>query len=125
MRGSATAAREMLKVWAPLALIVATGFLVAYRYVGSPPPRAIRIATGAADGAYHSFAQQYARLLARHGITLEVIPTAGTVDNLELLKRGEVSLALVQGGCATDAGGYTRPRRSCIAGATRMPSGVT
>ena len=103
MRGSATAAREMLKVWAPLALIVATGFLVAYRYVGSPPPRAIRIATGAADGAYHSFAQQYARLLARDGITLEVIPTAGTVDNLELLKSGEVSLALVQGGCATDA----------------------
>ena len=103
MRGSAMAAREMLKVWAPLALIVATGFLVAYRYVGSPPPRAIRIATGAENGAYHAFGQQYARLLARDGITLEVIPTAGTVDNLELLKRGEVSLALVQGGCATDA----------------------
>lgn len=31
MRGNATAAREMLKVWAPLALIVATGFLAAYR----------------------------------------------------------------------------------------------
>ena len=103
MRASATAAREMLKVWAPLALIVVAGFLVAYRYVGSPPPRAIRIATGAADGAYHSFAQQYARLLARDGITLEVIPTAGTVENLELLKSGDVSLALVQGGCATDA----------------------
>jgi TRAP transporter TAXI family solute receptor len=93
----------MLKVWAPLALLVATGFLVAYRYVGSPPPRAIRIATGAVDGAYHNFAQEYARLLARDGITLEVIPTAGTVDNLQLLKSGEVSLALVQGGCATDA----------------------
>ena len=62
MRGSAMAAREMLKVWAPLALIVATGFLVAYRYVGSPPPRAIRIATGAADGAYHSFARNSMRV---------------------------------------------------------------
>jgi TRAP transporter TAXI family solute receptor len=92
----------MLKVWAPLALIVAAGFLVAYRYVGAPPPRVIRIATGAEDGAYRAFAQQYAQLLAGDGITLEVITTAGTVENLELLKRGDVSLALVQGGCATE-----------------------
>jgi len=103
MRRSATAAREMFTVWAPLALIVAAGFLVAYRYVGAPPPRVIRIATGAENGAYHAFAQQYAHLLAGDGITLEVIPTAGTVENLELLNRGEVSLALVQGGSAGEA----------------------
>jgi TRAP transporter TAXI family solute receptor len=93
----------MLKLWVPLGLVVVAGFLVAYWYVGAPPPRAIGIATGAQDGAYHAFAQQYARALARDGISLEVIPTAGTVENLELLRRGEVSLALVQGGCATDA----------------------
>jgi TRAP-type uncharacterized transport system substrate-binding protein len=102
MRGSAAAVREMLKVWAPLALIVAAGFLVAYRYVGAPPPRAIRIATGAENGAYHAFALEYAHLLASDGIVLEVIPTAGTIENIELLRRGEVSLALVQGGCATE-----------------------
>ena len=103
MGGRATAAREMLKVWAPLGLIVALGFVVAYRYVGTPPPRAIRIATGAEDGAYYAFAKQYARVLARDGITLEVVPTAGTVENLDLLRRGEVSLALVQAGGATEA----------------------
>lgn len=103
MHGSTTAAREMFKVWVPLALIVAAGFLVAYRYVGAPPPRVIRIATGAEDGAYYAFAQRYAQLLADDGITLEVVPTAGTIDNLALLTRGDVSLALVQGGCATDA----------------------
>ena len=103
MRRSATAAREMFAVWAPLALIVAAGFIVAYRYVGAPPPRVITIATGAENGAYHAFAQRYAHLLAGDGITLEVIPTAGTVENLELLKRGEVALALVQGGSASEA----------------------
>jgi TRAP transporter TAXI family solute receptor len=103
MRRTTIAAREMMKVWAPLVLIIAAGFLVAYRYVGAPPPSVIRIATGAMDGAYYTFAQQYATLLARDGITLEVVPTAGTVDNLELLTRGEVSLALTQGGIATDA----------------------
>ena len=103
MRRSATAAWEMFTVWAPLALIVAAGFLLAYQYVGAPPPRLIRIATGAENGAYHAFARQYARLLADDGITLEVISTAGTVENLELLNRGEVSLALVQGGSASEA----------------------
>jgi TRAP transporter TAXI family solute receptor len=93
----------MFTIWAPLALIVAAGFLVAYRYVGAPPPRVITIATGAENGAYHAFAQRYAHLLAADGITLEAIPTAGTVDNLEMLRRGEVSLALVQGGCASEA----------------------
>jgi TRAP-type uncharacterized transport system substrate-binding protein len=63
----------------------------------------ITIAAGAENGAYHAFAQQYAWLLARDGITLEVIVTAGTVDNLELLRRGAVTLALVQGGCASEA----------------------
>jgi TRAP transporter TAXI family solute receptor len=93
----------MFAIWAALALIVAAGFVIAYRYVGAPPPRVIRIATGPENGAYHAFAQQYARLLAGDGITLELISTAGTVDNLELLKRGEVSLALAQGGCASEA----------------------
>jgi TRAP transporter TAXI family solute receptor len=95
-------ARELFTIWAPLALIVGAGFLVAFRYVGTPPPRVIAIAAGAENGAYHAFARQYARLLARDGITLEVSVTSGTVDNLELLRRGAVSLALVQGGCASE-----------------------
>src|SRR5919109_486565 len=103
MRQRAAAAREMLAIWAPLALIVAAGFFIAYQYVGAPPPRVIRIATGAENGAYHAFAQRYARLLADDGITLEAVSTAGTLDNLELLRRGEVSLGLVQGGCASEA----------------------
>ena len=91
---------EFIKVWGLLALVVLVGFIVTYQYVGAPPPKLVRIATGAESGAYYTFAQEYARLLATDGITLEVVPTAGSVDNLELLKKGEVSLALVQGGSA-------------------------
>jgi TRAP transporter TAXI family solute receptor len=92
---------EVLKVWGPLALVIAAGFVAAYQYVGEPPPKVVRIATGTPDGAYYSYGKRYARLLADDGITLEVIPTAGSVENLQLLKRGDVSLALVQGGAAT------------------------
>jgi uncharacterized protein len=97
-----TAFVEFIKVWGLLTLIVVVGFVVAYQYVGAPPPKVVRIATGAKTGAYYAFAQRYARLLANDGISLEVVSTAGSVENFDLLKKGEVSLALVQGGSATD-----------------------
>ena len=98
-----SALTEYAKVWGLLALIVALGFLLAYQFVEPPPPKAVRIATGGQDGAYYAFAQKYARSLARDGITLEVVSTAGSIENLELLKTGAVSLALVQGGSVADA----------------------
>lgn len=97
-----TAVVEFIKVWGLLALVVLLGFVVTYQYVGAPPPKIVRIATGAQNGAYYAFAQEYARLLANDGISLEVVPTAGSVENLELLKKGEVSLALIQGGSAAE-----------------------
>jgi len=93
---------EFGKVWGFIILIVVLGFLATYQFVEPPPPKTLRIATGGKDGAYYAFAQKYAALLARDGITLTVVSTAGSVENLDLLKRGEVSLALVQGGTATD-----------------------
>jgi TRAP transporter TAXI family solute receptor len=93
---------EFIKVWGLLTLVVVVGFAVTYQYIGAPPPKAIRIATGAKNGAYYAFAQRYARLLANDGISLEVVSTAGSVENFDLLKKGEVSLALVQGGSATN-----------------------
>jgi len=92
---------EFIKVWGLLALIVVAGFVATYQFVGAPPPKVVRIATGPKNGAYYAFAQQYARLLKGDGISLEVVPSAGSVENFELLKKGEASLALVQGGSAT------------------------
>ena len=94
---------EHTKVWGLVALIVVLGFLVTYHFVEPPPPKTVRIATGSKEGAYYAFGQRYAPLLARDGITLEVVSTAGSVENLDLLRRSEVSIALVQGGTATDA----------------------
>jgi TRAP transporter TAXI family solute receptor len=99
-RRASNAVVEFAKVWGLLAVVVIAGFAVTYQYVGAPPPSVLRIATGAENGAYYAFAQRYAHLLANDGISLEVVSTAGSVDNFALLKSGAVSLALVQGGSA-------------------------
>jgi TRAP transporter TAXI family solute receptor len=102
-RRIAVPAADLIKTWGVLTAIVAVGFVVTYQFVGAPPPRIIRIATGTENGAYYAFAREYARHLADDGITLEVVPTAGSVENLALLRTGDVTLALLQGGSATPA----------------------
>jgi TRAP transporter TAXI family solute receptor len=90
--------RHQLKIYAPAALLVLVAFVVAYQFIKPAPPSRVVMATGGVDGAYHRFAQRYAEYLAREGIALELRPTAGSVENLGLLRAGEVELALVQGG---------------------------
>ena len=66
------------------------------------PPRHIVLASGLADGLYHQYAQRYAAILARSGITLEERPTNGAEDNLRLLEdpHSGVDIGFTQGGVA-------------------------
>lgn len=90
--------KHALKIYGPAGLLVLAAFVVAYQFIKPAPPQHVRIASGGEQGAYFIFAQAYARLLAREGITLEVVPTAGSVENLRLLRADSVDAALVQGG---------------------------
>ena len=79
-------------------LIVGIGFALAFQFVQPAPPKKIVITTGAESGAYHLFAKRYAAILAKNGITLEVLPSAGSLQNLERLKNDEAQVGFVQGG---------------------------
>ncbi len=93
---------EFLKVYVPLTLLAVAGFVVAYQFVAPAPPRIVRMASGPPDGAYAEFAKRYQRILAREGVTLELVASKGSVENLALLqsKEGGVDVALIQGGIA-------------------------
>ena len=67
------------------AIVVATSYLV-YRLVDPLPPRHLAIAAGPAGSGYDNFARQYARILARHGVELEIRNFAGAVENLDRLR---------------------------------------
>jgi uncharacterized protein len=72
--------RLPLVVVVPLAAIVLAALYVTYRLVDPLPPRHLAIAAGMAGSGYDSFARQYARILARDGVGLEVHNAAGAVD---------------------------------------------
>lgn len=62
------------------------------------PPRRITIATGQPDGTYDALGREYQRRLRREGLAVALRRSAGSVDNLELLERGEADVAFVQAG---------------------------
>jgi TRAP transporter TAXI family solute receptor len=92
--------REFLKIFGPAIIITLIGFVVVYQFVDPAPPDHVSIGTGSQTGAYYPFGKQYEKILTRDGITLEVRSTAGSVENIKLLKSPEdgVDVAFVQGG---------------------------
>lgn len=95
---------EFLRIWGLAAVIAVLGFLIAWRFVGPPPPSHVRLATGPEGGGYALAGEHFHAELAEAGIEVELVSTQGSLENLELARSGEVDLALVQGGVA-HAGG--------------------
>lgn len=93
--------KHQAKFYGPAALMVIAAFVLAFQFVKPAPPRHLVMATGGVDGAYHDYAGQYAEYFANEGVELELRPTAGSVENLRLLRNGDVDIAMVQGGIET------------------------
>jgi hypothetical protein len=62
----------------------------------APTAWALTIATGPSDGSYFQIAQDIKNVASKDGIDLQVMPTKGSLENLELLGSGKVDLAIVQ-----------------------------
>jgi TRAP-type uncharacterized transport system substrate-binding protein len=91
---------SQITIVAPALLLVIAGFVFAYQFVGPAPPDKIVMATGSTSGAYHAFGEKYADRFRKEGVELVLQSTAGSIQNLDLLKRdgGDVSVAFLQGG---------------------------
>jgi TRAP-type uncharacterized transport system substrate-binding protein len=94
--------RDIALIVLPLAVLLALALWGVTHYVQPAPPKIVVMSTGPLDGAYHAFALRYKAHLAQYGVTLELKPSAGAIENVERLKtrKDGVSVALVQGGIA-------------------------
>ena len=78
----------MIAVLAVVVLAVAV-LWTAVAYVRPMPPRILTMVTGPEGGAYYEFGKRYREILAREGIELRLLPTAGAIENLALLRDQE------------------------------------
>lgn len=90
-----------------LALVVA-GFigllicLAIYWFVHLAPPRYLTITSGPPGSTFDRTAEKYRAILARNGVTLKILPSQGSLENLQRLTDPAVpvDIGFVQGGVA-------------------------
>jgi TRAP-type uncharacterized transport system substrate-binding protein len=91
---------DVAQVLAPVLIVGAAVIFAALHFMRPAPPSTLSIAAGPPGSKFNSVAQQYQKILARNGITLKIVATAGSMDNLNrMLSAGSrVDIALVQSG---------------------------
>lgn len=100
----------MRRLWCSvLAAVAACGLLAGCLSADAEPwaqqlPDRITIATGGTTGVYHAYGTAFAELLEdRYGVDVEVVTTAGSVQNVELVADGEAQLAFSAADAVGDA----------------------
>src|SRR5579883_795933 len=84
----------------PILLASALAIWLALRFVQPAPPRVLTMSGGPKGSTFETVAEQYRAFLARSGIKLEILPSAGSLQNLDRLTEphSHVDIALVQAG---------------------------
>lgn len=93
--------------WLGAIAVIAGAFWLASHYIQPAPPKRIVMTVGPEGGAYEGFAQDFQQALAENGIQVELRTTQGGREDLRLLNdpKSGVTLAVVQGGLATEEDG--------------------
>ena len=92
-----------VRIWGLVLLVVVAATFVAWSLLPAPLPENVRLGTGPVGGIYARFGELLGEEFAKQGVELELVTTAGSMDNIRLLADGEIDVGLVQGGILRDA----------------------
>jgi TRAP-type uncharacterized transport system substrate-binding protein len=100
VRVALVSVRDLIATAGPFILIAIALLVAAYVVLDPNPPRRVVLATGPEQTAYAKWGELYAAELRRFGITVELRPTLGSLQNRRLLRnpKEDVDVAFVQGG---------------------------
>jgi TRAP transporter TAXI family solute receptor len=90
--------KDLLITIGPALLITIAAFWFASKFIKPAPPDKIVITAGREDGAYFKIAKRYQSILARNDITVEILPSVGSAENIKRLNENSADIAFVQGG---------------------------
>jgi TRAP-type uncharacterized transport system substrate-binding protein len=99
-RAAAVSWRDLLVVAAPVLALVGAVIWVAVALVRPAPPDTIRMLGGAEGSGYRTNAERYKAIIERYGVKVQVVPSRGSLDNLQRLAnpRDPVDVGFVQSG---------------------------
>ena len=100
MQISTLGRKPTFALFAGALLVLGIVIWLATRFISPAPPVRIDMTTGAIDGAAHQFALKYQAYFKANGVELRLLPSGGSVQNLERLNAG-IPVGFVQSGLGT------------------------
>jgi hypothetical protein len=87
----------------PFVLLVLLVLWITLHFIRPAPPSTIVLTSGAEGSMFGVYAGRYAKILARQGVTLKILPSQGSLENLKRLSDAHfrVDAGFVQGGIAS------------------------
>ncbi len=94
--------RDFVVAAGPLLLISIIGIGAAYWFVRPAPGDTLTMTSGPNGSTFRLTAEKYGKILARHGVKLQILPSEGSLENLKRLidPAYRVDVGFVQGGVA-------------------------
>ena len=95
--------RDLALTLGPFVLLLAVVGWITLHFVQPAPPDTIVMTSGAQGSMYEVYAERYAKILARQGVKLKILPSQGSLENLKRLSdpQFKVDVGFVQGGIAS------------------------
>lgn len=92
--------RDLALILGPIVALIAMAAWLTAKSSRLAPPRVIRITSGLDGSSYRRFADRYKTIIERFGVKVEVLPSAGAIENLRRLadRSQKVDVGFVQGG---------------------------
>jgi len=92
--------RGLVVTMSIILLIALLGSIVILFFIDSDTPNTITIASGPKGSTFETTAEKYKKILAKEGVTLKIIPSEGSIDNLQKLSnpKEKVDVGFVLGG---------------------------
>ncbi|MGA9874318.1 MAG: TAXI family TRAP transporter solute-binding subunit, partial [Solirubrobacteraceae bacterium] len=86
--------------WLVTGFISLMVFLAVFWFVHTAPPRTVIMTSGPPGSSFEHNAEKYRAILARNGVSLKILTSEGSLDNLERLQNPavRVDIGFVQGG---------------------------
>lgn len=85
-------------VTVPFIFLAVGAFYFTAQFIQPSPKKEITIATGSKAGNYYKTALEYKKLLEKDNVKVNILTSAGSLENIELLKQNKADIVFLQNG---------------------------
>ena len=92
--------KDLLIALGPILLVSGALLIISNKYLNPAPPNRVVISTSDDEGDYQTYGKLYRDILKEDGITVDLRPSTGAVENLKRLTdaKSDVEVGFVQDG---------------------------